>query len=51
MATNNNGGLQKNGDISTGVFSTTNENGKINVQVTVLVGECLFKSFLLNKKN
>lgn len=37
--TTNNNGLQKNGDISTGIFSTKNENGKINVQVTVLVGK------------
>lgn len=29
-------------DISTEIFSTSNDNGKINVQVTVLVGEALF---------
>lgn len=52
LSTNNNGGLQKNGDISTGIFSTTNENGKINVQVTVLVGKKIqLKFFFLNKIN
>lgn len=41
MANNNN--PQKIGnDISTEIFSASNENGKINVQVTVLVGEFLF---------
>lgn len=36
-------GHQKIGnDISTEIFSTSNDNGKINVQVTVLVGEFAF---------
>lgn len=40
---NNNTHLERStklgNDISTEIFSTSNENGKINVQVTVLVGE------------
>lgn len=36
----NSGNQQKIGnDISTEIFSASNDNGKINVQVTVLVGE------------
>lgn len=39
-------GHQKIGnDISTEIFSTSNDNGKINVQVTVLVGEFAFSLF------
>lgn len=39
----NNGNHPKIGnDISTEIFSTSNDNGKINVQVTVLVGEASF---------
>lgn len=46
MANNNN--PQKIGnDISTEIFSASNENGKINVQVTVLVGEFLFILFFV----
>lgn len=30
-------------DISTEIFSASNDNGKINVQVTVLVGEFCFR--------
>lgn len=45
MANNNN--PQKIGnDISTEIFSASNENGKINVQVTVLVGEFYLFYFL-----
>lgn len=32
-------------DISTEIFSASNENGKINVQVTVLVGKCFWTIF------
>lgn len=39
----NNGNHPKIGnDVSTEIFSTSNDNGKINVQVTVLVGEVSF---------
>lgn len=43
---NGNGNHQKIGnDISTEIYSTSNDNGKINVQVTVLVGEASFSFF------
>lgn len=41
---NSNANHQKIGnDISTEIFSASNDNGKINVQVTVLVGEFQFQ--------
>lgn len=43
MMNNNKGGVGGGGgvgsEVSTGIFQTSNENGKINVQVTVLVGK------------
>lgn len=46
-AVNNNNSQKMGNDISTEIFSASNENGKINVQVTVLVGEFLINNFWL----
>lgn len=46
-AVNNNNSQKMGNDISTEIFSASNENGKINVQVTVLVGEFLIFSLLV----
>lgn len=49
LAANNNNPQKLGNDISTEIFSASNDNGKINVQVTVLVGEFynLFFFFVL----
>lgn len=46
-AVNNNNSQKMGNDISTEIFSASNENGKINVQVTVLVGEFLINNYWL----